>query len=104
MTQLTTEQMKQLHDDHVAADNAKRLAKYMDLYTDDCYMSFARRLALSAATWSSCNCFICSVVSWVIAAPPDLRRDAALSSTRRRWPARRALVMRACRGDEPRTT
>jgi steroid delta-isomerase-like uncharacterized protein len=35
---MTTEQMKQLHDDHVAADNAKRLAKDMDLYTDDCYM------------------------------------------------------------------
>lgn len=35
---LTTAEMKQLHDDHVAADNAKRLAKDMDLYTDDCYL------------------------------------------------------------------
>ena len=33
MSEMTTEQMKQLHDDHVAADNAKRLAKDMDLYT-----------------------------------------------------------------------
>jgi steroid delta-isomerase-like uncharacterized protein len=35
---LSTAEMKQLHDDHVAADNAKQLAKNLDLYTDDCYL------------------------------------------------------------------
>src|SRR5262245_45602270 len=35
-------------------------------------MSFASRFALSAATWSSWSCFICSVVIWVMATGASL--------------------------------